>query len=86
MNDQLQKIEQRMAQLKAQKQAILNREKEKERKERTRRLIQVGAVVEKYLQVSTPEQAELLGEFMTADKELFNQFARYLAAKQKPEG
>jgi hypothetical protein len=32
--------------LKAQKQAILAREKEKERKARTRRLIQIGAIIE----------------------------------------
>ena len=85
MNEQLQKIEQRMAQLKAQKDAILARERQKERKARTKRLIEVGAVVEKYLHVSTPVQAEWLGEFMTADQELFNQFVRFMAAKQKPE-
>lgn len=32
--------------MKAQKQAILAREKEKERKARTRRLIQIGAIIE----------------------------------------
>lgn len=48
--DRLKKIDERMSQLKAQKQAILNREKEKERKERTRRLIQNGALAEQYLQ------------------------------------
>lgn len=48
-NDRLKKIDEKMAQLKAQRQAIINREKEKERKERTRRLIQNGALAEKYL-------------------------------------
>lgn len=48
-NDILKKIDEKMAQLKAQRQAIINREKEKERKERTRRLIQNGALAEKYL-------------------------------------
>lgn len=47
-NERLKKIDEKMAQLKAQKQAIINREKEKERKERTRRLIQNGALAEKY--------------------------------------
>lgn len=49
-NERLKKIDERMSRLKAQKQAILNREKEKERKERTRRLIQNGALAEQYLQ------------------------------------
>ena len=40
------KIEQKINQLKEQKQAILAREKEKERKARTRRLIQIGAIIE----------------------------------------
>lgn len=46
--ERLKRIEKKMAQLKAQKQAIINREKEKERKARTRRLIQNGALAEKY--------------------------------------
>jgi hypothetical protein len=44
----LEKIEQRIAQLEAQKKAILAREKEKTRRERTRRLIQIGAISLKY--------------------------------------
>ena len=40
------KLELKINQIKAQKQAILAREKEKERKARTRRLIQIGAIIE----------------------------------------
>lgn len=47
--ERLQKIDDKMAQLKAQRQTIENRTKEKERKARTRRLIQYGALAEKYL-------------------------------------
>lgn len=59
-NDRLKKIDEKMAQLKAQRQAIINREKEKERKERTRRLIQNGALAEKYLACEglSPEEFE----------------------------
>ncbi len=46
--EQLDNIEEKINQLNARKKAILSREKEQTRKERTRRLIQVGAVVEKY--------------------------------------
>lgn len=41
-------IEKRIAQLQAQKKAIIAKEKAKDRKERNHRLIQVGALVEKY--------------------------------------
>lgn len=60
-NEKLKKIDEKMAQLKAQKQAIINREKVKERKNRTRRLIQNGALAEKYLccEKLTPEQFEI---------------------------
>ncbi|REE54714.1 relaxasome subunit MobC [Paenibacillus taihuensis] len=44
---QLAEIEKKMQQLKAKKQQIQNRISLKERKERTRRLIQVGAIFEK---------------------------------------
>lgn len=40
------KIDEKINQLKAQKQAIIAREKEKERKARTRRLIQIGAIID----------------------------------------
>lgn len=48
-SEQIKKIEQQMEQLKARKKALLAREREKERKARTRRLIQIGAIAEKYL-------------------------------------
>ena len=59
-SERLKKIDEKMAQLKAQRQAILNRKKEKERKERTRRLIQNGALAEKYLNCEglSPEEFE----------------------------
>lgn len=44
--EKIDKIEDKINQLKAQKQAIMSREKEKERKVRTRRLIQIGAIIE----------------------------------------
>ena len=47
--EQLGKIQEQIDQLKNKKQTIANREKEKERKRRTRRLIQNGALAEQYL-------------------------------------
>ena len=45
----LKTIRDKMAQMKAREQAIIANDKKRQRKERTRRLIQLGALVEKYL-------------------------------------
>ena len=45
----LKKLREQIAQKKAQEKAILARDRERQRKERTRRLIQNGALAEKYL-------------------------------------
>lgn len=42
--EKLSKLDEKIKQLQAQKNSILAREKEKERKARTRRLIQIGAI------------------------------------------
>ena len=52
------KLEEKMEQLKARKQQIESRLKEKERKERTHRLIQIGAIFEKYFDIADVDQAE----------------------------
>jgi len=44
----LERISEKMAYMKAQRQDILARDKKRQRKERTRRLIQIGALAEKY--------------------------------------
>lgn len=54
-NEKLEQIEKKIEQLKAQKQALLNREKEKARKERTKRLIQIGAVIDSRLNLNLDE-------------------------------
>jgi hypothetical protein len=49
--DKLKKLDEHLGHLKARKQALINREKQKERKERTRRLIQNGVLAEKFSKV-----------------------------------
>ena len=49
-NDRVKAINEQMEKLKARRESILAREKEKARKARTRRLIQNGALAEQYLQ------------------------------------
>lgn len=55
----LQMIREKMAQIKAQEQAIIARDKKRQRKERTRRLIQYGTLVDKYFNC----EGMKLGEF-----------------------
>ena len=56
--ERLRELEEKMEQLKARKQQMESRMKEKERKERTRRLIQIGAIFEKYFEIEDVDQAE----------------------------
>jgi hypothetical protein len=57
-DQRLQELEEQIEQIKAKKQQLANRIQAKERKERTRRLIQVGAVFEKYFDIVGEDQAE----------------------------
>lgn len=56
------KLDEKIKQLKAQKQAIIAREKEKERKARTRRLIQIGAIIDS-IGIDTVELADKFKEY-----------------------
>lgn len=53
-------LEKRMEQLKARKQKLQVELSQKERKERTRRLIQIGAIFEKHFEIQSIEEAEAL--------------------------
>jgi len=61
-------IDKKIQQLKNQKQVLLTKERQKERKERTHRLIQVGAIFEKYLNITTVEQAEEIAKRIAETK------------------
>ena len=54
----LQNLREKMANMKRQEQSLIARAKEKERKARTHRLIQNGALAEKYLDCEKMEPAE----------------------------
>lgn len=62
--ERIKNIDEKMAQLKAQRQSIIAREKQKERKARTRRLIQIGALSEQYFRSPdiSPEDFEILAK------------------------
>lgn len=56
--EKLKELDGKIEQIKARKQQVENRLKEKERKARTKRLIEVGAIFEKYFEIKGQEEAE----------------------------
>ena len=67
-NKKLLDIEEKIKQLKAQKQAIINKEKEKERKARTKRLIEIGAIIDS-MGINSVELAnEFKNHFINTEK------------------
>jgi len=63
----LQNIREKMAQMKAQEKTILALERTRQRKERTRRLIKIGMLAEKYLECENmnPQDFEKLLKQLT---------------------
>lgn len=67
-DDELQRIEMRLSQLQERKKEIERKRKQIERKARTKRLIETGALIEKYFEIehlSIEEREELLKVFAT---------------------
>lgn len=58
--EKLRELEEQMDKIKVRKQQLEGRLKEKERKARTKRLIEVGAIFEKYFDIKGQEEAEKL--------------------------
>ena len=67
-NKKLDDIEEKIKQLKAQKQALIQKEKEKERKARTKRLIEIGAIFDSMGITSTELANEFKNHFMENEK------------------
>lgn len=69
--ERLAELNKKMEHLKAQKQRVQSQLNQKERKERTRRLIQFGAIFEKYFGLQSVEEAEAVAKQLRdlADKE-----------------
>lgn len=72
--EKLKEIDIKLNQLKAQKQNLLKKENEKLRRERTRRLIQIGALSEKYFNVPDidPNDFEELLKKIVSNKSINN--------------
>lgn len=83
-NTKLNQIEKKIEQLKAQKQALIAREKEKERKERTRRLIQIGATIESRLNLNLQE-TELLCNYLYNNPSILKDINKYVKTNLEPD-
>ena len=67
-NKKLNDIEEKIKQLKAQKQALIQKEKEKERKARTKRLIEIGAIFDSMGITSTELANKFKNHFLDNEK------------------
>lgn len=77
-------IDEKIKKLKAQKQAILSREKEKERKARTRRLIQIGAIVES-IGIDSIDLAESFKKYFENNPKSNNWLQKFIYENKKEQ-
>mgnify|MGYP001052199431 CR=1 FL=1 len=66
-NDKVKDLDEKIKQLQAQKQQLLNKVKEEERRKRTKRLIEVGAIMDSVGMLSV-KQAMAFKNALTSDK------------------
>ncbi|WP_451541579.1 hypothetical protein [Streptomyces sp. NPDC003631] len=65
--ERLLEMDEKIKKMQAEKQRLANQLKEKERKSRTKRLIQIGALMEKHLKIEGEEEAiKLIASFQKA--------------------
>jgi hypothetical protein len=82
--DRLKKLDKQISKLKAQKQALLNRDRAKDRKLRTRRLIQIGAIFEKCLEINSVEEAESFARIAAENPGSIEELKRLLTSSPAP--
>jgi hypothetical protein len=84
--ERIAELDKKIEQIKAQKKAILAREKQAERKARTKRLIEVGATVESVLgrPIEQDELPKLLN-FLKQQEERGQYFSKAMSADDKPK-
>lgn len=78
MEERLADIQKRKQQLAEQEKLIKARLSQNERKKRTRRLIEEGAILEKYLGVQTPEDAENVCNYIANRPEIMAEISEIL--------
>lgn len=79
--EKINKLDEKIKQLQAQKNSLLAKEKEKERKERTRKLIQIGAIFDS-IGIDTLDKANLLKDAFTNDEKYKNSIDKIIYSKK----
>ncbi|MCS6105526.1 hypothetical protein DWV12_16895 [Clostridium botulinum] len=79
--EKLSKLDEKIKQLQAQKNSILAREKEKERKARTRRLIQIGAIFDS-IGIDSLEKANSFKDEFENDEKCKNWINKIISVKK----
>lgn len=77
--NKIDEIERKISQLKAKKQSILQRDKQKERKARTKRLIEMGAVLEANLLINSPKDTKLLCDALKQSQKTYDFVKTYIS-------
>jgi len=83
MEERLAELQERKKQLTEQEKLIKARLGQQKRKERTRRLIQEGAIFEKYLPIESTTDAEIVCKYLVSHPEIMSELRSLLLA-QKP--
>lgn len=90
MNETLEEIQKKKQQLDVKQQQLAEREKlirnkiaNTDRKERTRRLIQFGAIIETHLPVTSIYDVEALANFFSSNPDIFAKVTQYIS-KESP--
>lgn len=84
VDERIAEIEEKQKQLEAQKKTLIAQAKDKERKDRTRRLIQIGAIFDS-MGINTVEQADKLKMCCIGDEMLWKSFILAACAKWPPD-
>lgn len=72
-------IEKKIEELKQKKKELIQNEKSKERKARTRRLIEMGAIIEKELNLKNKDEVFSLCEYLKKYTDNFEKIKKYIA-------
>jgi|SRR5665648_1051889 len=81
MEEKLEEIQKKKQQLIEREKLIRNKIANQDRKDRTRRLIQIGAIVEKHLPITSTFDAEALAEYFDKHPNTLAEVSQYILEK-----
>jgi hypothetical protein len=81
MEETLEEIQKKKQQLAEREKLIRNKIANTDRKDRTRRLVQIGAIVEKHLPITSTFDAEALAEYFDKHPDTLAEVSQYIQEK-----